>query len=84
MISGGPFPRLLDRPAQFFHKHDSDQLTMIVNQFSMQVQSALQSLLIDPVLNIIGMIVLGISLTGACRRRAPDRLSLWISFPSLS
>lgn len=79
------FRSLLDRPAQFFHKHDSDQLTMIVNQFSMQVQSALQSLLIDPVLNIIGMIVLGISLYRGLAGGARETGSqLWIFFRDCS
>ena len=75
------FASLLSRPAQFFHKHDSDQLTMIVNQFAMQVQNALQSLLIDPVLNVIGMIVLGTSLyrqlSGGARETGSQ---LWIFF----
>ncbi|HSH37912.1 MAG TPA: ABC transporter ATP-binding protein, partial [Chthoniobacterales bacterium] len=75
------FRSLLERPAQFFHKHDSDQLTMIVNQFSMQVQTALQSLLIDPILNIIGMIILGASLYTALAAGARDNgAQLWIFF----
>ena len=56
------FDSLLGRPSQFFHKHNADELTMVVNQFSTQVQTALQSLIIDPVLNLVGMIVLGFSL----------------------
>jgi ATP-binding cassette, subfamily B, bacterial len=56
------FSSILNRPPGFFHEKGSDQLTMLVNQFPLQVQMALQALLIDPLLNLIGITVLGFTL----------------------
>jgi len=70
------FLRLLEQPSQFFHEHDADQLTLIVNQFCTQVQMALRSLLVDPVLNLIGMVALGRELyyqiVSAARKTGPQ------------
>jgi ATP-binding cassette subfamily B protein len=53
------FSRLLEQPSEFFHQHNADQLTLVVNQFCVQVQMAVQTLLVDPVLNLVGIVVLG-------------------------
>jgi ATP-binding cassette subfamily B protein len=53
------FARLLQRSSQFFHENPAEQLTIIVNQFCVQVQMGLQSLMVDPVLNLIGMVTVG-------------------------
>ena len=79
------FASLLSRPSGFFHQHDSDQLTLIVNQFSLQVQMALQSLLIDPVLNLVGMLVLGATLYTKLLRGAHENgAQIWIFFSAIA
>ncbi|HYZ74634.1 MAG TPA: ABC transporter ATP-binding protein, partial [Chthoniobacterales bacterium] len=56
------FAAILQKPSLFFHEHESQQLTMLVNQFSLQVQSALQDVLINPVLDLFGVVLLGYGL----------------------
>src|SRR5262249_45150855 len=56
------FAAILRKPSLFFHEHESQQLTMLVNQLSLQVQSALQDVLINPVLDLFGVVLLGYSL----------------------
>jgi ATP-binding cassette, subfamily B, bacterial len=56
------FAAILQKPSLFFHEHESQQLTMLVNQLSLQVQSALQDVLINPVLDLFGVVLLGYSL----------------------
>lgn len=56
------FAAVLRKPALFFHEHPSQHLTVLVNQLSLQVQSALQDVLINPLLDLVGMVLLGYSL----------------------
>jgi len=56
------FAAILRKPSLFFHEHESQQLTMLVNQLSLQVQSALQDVLINPLLDLFGVVLLGYSL----------------------
>jgi ATP-binding cassette, subfamily B, bacterial len=56
------FAAILRKPSLFFHEHEAQQLTMLVNQLSLQVQSALQDVLINPVLDLFGVVLLGYSL----------------------
>lgn len=56
------FAAILLKPSLFFHEHEAQQLTMLVNQLSLQVQSALQDVLINPVLDLFGVLLLGYSL----------------------
>jgi ABC-type multidrug transport system fused ATPase/permease subunit len=56
------FGAILRKPSLFFHEHEAQQLTMLVNQLSLQVQSALQDVLINPVLDLFGVLLLGYSL----------------------
>jgi ATP-binding cassette, subfamily B, bacterial len=56
------FAAILRKPSLFFHEHESQQLTMLVNQLSLQVQSALQDVLINPFLDLFGVVLLGYSL----------------------
>jgi ABC-type multidrug transport system fused ATPase/permease subunit len=75
------FLRLLEQPSQFFHEHDADQLTLIVNQFCTQVQMALRSLLVDPGLNLIGMVTVGWTLYYKLVSGAEESGSqIWIFF----
>lgn len=53
------FSKLLRQPPGFFHKNDSDRLTMIVNQYANQMAGALRRLLIEPVLQVIAIAVIG-------------------------
>jgi ATP-binding cassette subfamily B protein len=78
------FSNLLKRSISFFHEKGSDQLVMLTNQFPLQVQMALQSLLIDPLLNLVGMIVLGFTLytrlTVHARQNGPE---IWLLFGAI-
>ncbi len=56
------FSNLLRQPPSYFHKNDSDRLTMIVNQYSNQISRSLRSLLIDPLLQVIAIIVIGFTI----------------------
>jgi ATP-binding cassette subfamily B protein len=56
------FAAVLRKPSLFFHENPSQQLTMLVNQLSLQVQSALQDVLINPLLDLVGVVLLGYSL----------------------
>jgi ATP-binding cassette subfamily B protein len=56
------FAAILRKPSLFFHEHEAQQLTMLVNQLSLQVQSALQDVLINPLLDLVGVVLLGYSL----------------------
>ena len=56
------FAAILRKPSLFFHENPSQQLTVLVNQLSLQVQTALQDVLIDPLLDLVGVVLLGYSL----------------------
>ncbi len=53
------FQKLLRQPPRFFHEHDSDRLTMIVNQYSNQIAGSLRRLLIEPVLQLVAVGIIG-------------------------
>ncbi len=56
------FSTLLRQPPRFFHEHDSDRLTMIVNQYSNQIAGSLRRLLIEPVLQVIAVGIIGLTI----------------------
>jgi ABC-type multidrug transport system fused ATPase/permease subunit len=56
------FAALLRKSPPYFHEHEPQQLTVTVNELSKQVQLALQHILIDPILDLVGMVVLGYTL----------------------
>ena len=56
------FAAVLRKPSLFFHENPPQQLTVLVNTLSLQVQSALQDVLIDPLLDLVGVVLLGYSL----------------------
>jgi ATP-binding cassette subfamily B protein len=75
------FAAILRKPSLFFHEHESQQLTMLVNQLSLQVQSALQDVLINPALDLFGVVLLGYSLfqsLAAVQARGGNQV--WIFF----
>ena len=47
-----------------FHDHDTGQLTMIVNQFCIEAEMGLRQLLIDPILQLLGILSVGWALYG--------------------
>lgn len=53
------FSSLLRQSPKFYHEHDSDRLTMVVTQYCSQIAGMLRRLLVDPVLQAIGIIVIG-------------------------
>jgi len=75
------FAAILRKPSLFFHEHESQQLTMLVNQLSLQVQSALQDVLINPVLDLFGVVLLGYSLFHSLQAvQANSGNQVWIFF----
>lgn len=56
------FSTLLRQPPRFFHEHDSDRLTMIVNQYSNQIAGSLRRLLIEPVLQVVAIGIIGFTI----------------------
>ena len=75
------FAAILRKPSLFFHEHESQQLTMLVNQLSLQVQSALQDVLINPVLDLFGVVLLGYSLFHALQAvQARGGNQVWVFF----
>ena len=56
------FATLLRESPRFFRDHDANSLAIIVNQYCLQVQMALRQLLVDPLLQVIGVIGIGYTL----------------------
>lgn len=61
-IRSDVFANLLRQSPRFFHKNTSDQLTLVVNQLCLQAQMALRQLLIDPLVQLVGIGVVGVTL----------------------
>jgi ATP-binding cassette subfamily B protein len=75
------FAAILRKPSLFFHEHESQQLTMLVNQLSLQVQSALQDVLINPILDLFGVVLLGYSLFQSLQAvQARNGNQVWLFF----
>jgi ATP-binding cassette subfamily B protein len=56
------FAEILNKSTRFFQEHEAQRLTTVVNQLALQVQGALQDILINPVLDLIGVVILGYAL----------------------
>jgi ATP-binding cassette subfamily B protein len=56
------FAEILKKSMRFFQEHEAQRLTTVVNQLAVQVQGAVQDILINPVLDLIGVIILGYAL----------------------
>jgi ATP-binding cassette, subfamily B, bacterial len=75
------FSAILQKPSLFFHEHEAQQLTMLVNQLSLQVQSALQDVLINPVLDLFGVVLLGCTLFQSLQAvQARGGSQVWLFF----
>ena len=58
------FLNILRQSPRFFHDHDTGQLTMIVNQFCIEAEMGLRQLLVDPILQLLGILSVGWALYG--------------------
>jgi ABC-type multidrug transport system fused ATPase/permease subunit len=66
----------------FYHTHPPGELTMVVSHFSSQARTGLFQLIIDPVVQGIGVAVVGITLFSALARLGSDQGSqvyLWFA-----
>jgi ATP-binding cassette subfamily B protein len=80
-IRADVFSAILRQSPAFFHRHDSDRLTMIVNQFCVQTQMALRQLVIDPVMQLVGVVIIGLTLFRSLSTMATNQGSqVWILF----
>ena len=53
------FNRILEQSPQFFHQHPAGRLLIMVTQFSTMVALSLRTLLVDPILQLIGIVTVG-------------------------
>ena len=53
------FNAILRQSPEFFFEYDADRLTMVVNQFCNQAQMGIRQLLLDPLLQISGVVIAG-------------------------
>jgi ABC-type multidrug transport system fused ATPase/permease subunit len=53
------FDSILHQPPGFFFEYDQNRLTMVVNQFCTQAQLGVRQLMVDPLLQILGIIIAG-------------------------
>ncbi len=56
------FASLLRKSPGFYHDNDSDRLSMIVNQYCNQIAGTIRRLLIEPLLQVVGIIVVGVTI----------------------
>jgi ABC-type multidrug transport system fused ATPase/permease subunit len=53
------FNAILRQSPEFFFEYDADRLTMVVNQFCTQAQLGIRQILLDPLLQISGVLIAG-------------------------
>jgi ATP-binding cassette subfamily B protein len=56
------FDSVLRQSPGFFFKYDGDRLTVVINQLCIQAQMALRQLLIDPILQVVSLVLVGFTL----------------------
>jgi ABC-type multidrug transport system fused ATPase/permease subunit len=64
----------------FYHTHPPGELTMVVGHFTSQARTGLFQLLVDPVVQSVGVVVVGVTLFSALARLGSDQGSqvyLW-------
>ena len=61
-IKADLFATLLRQPPAYYHRNDSDRLTLIVTQFANQVSGSLRRLLIEPVLQLVAVGIIGVTI----------------------
>lgn len=56
------FGKILRKRPEFYHSNDSDRLTMIVNQYSNQIAGTLRALIVEPILQIVAIVLIGFTI----------------------
>jgi ATP-binding cassette, subfamily B, bacterial len=75
------FNAILRQSPEFFFEYDADRLTMVVNQFCTQAQLGIRQLLLDPFLQMSGVILAGWTLYAQLVNLQGSRGgAAWISF----
>jgi ATP-binding cassette subfamily B protein len=75
------FNAILRQSPEFFFEYDADKLTMVVNQFCNQAQLGVRQLLLDPILQISGVIIAGWTLYAQLvNLQGSGGGTAWISF----
>ncbi|MBV8142549.1 MAG: ABC transporter ATP-binding protein [Verrucomicrobia bacterium] len=75
------FNAILRQSPEFFFEYDADRLTMVVNQFCNQAQLGIRQLLLDPLLQISGVIIAGWTLYDQLvKLQGSGGGTAWISF----
>ncbi len=79
------FNSILRQSPEFFFEYDQNRLTMVVNQFCTQAQLGIRQLLMDPLLQISGIIIAGWTLyTQLVNLQGTGGGPAWISFLCIS
>jgi ATP-binding cassette, subfamily B, bacterial len=75
------FDAILRQPPEFFFEYDADRLTMVVNQFCTQAQLGIRQLLLDPMLQVSGVVIAGWTLySQLVNLQGTAGGTAWISF----
>jgi ABC-type multidrug transport system fused ATPase/permease subunit len=75
------FNRILQQSPQFFHQNPAGRLLIMVTQFSTMVAMGLRSLLLDPILQIVGIVVVGHALfQKLLEMQAGQGSRIWVYF----
>jgi ATP-binding cassette subfamily B protein len=75
------FNAILRQSPEFFFEYDADRLTMVVNQFCTQAQLGIRQLLVDPLLQISGVVIAGWTLyVQLVNLQGSGGGTAWISF----
>jgi ABC-type multidrug transport system fused ATPase/permease subunit len=75
------FNAILRQSPEFFFEYDADRLTMVVNQFCNQAQLGIRQLLLDPLLQISGVVIAGWTLYDQLvRLQGSGGGTAWVSF----
>lgn len=61
-IRADVFAALMQQSSRYYHEHSAEELTVIVNQLAKQTYMALRQLLVDPVAQVVGIVVVAGSL----------------------
>jgi ATP-binding cassette, subfamily B, bacterial len=61
-IKADLFATLLRQSPQYYHENDSDRLSMIVNQYTNQISTSIRSMLIDPLLQLVGIVIIALTI----------------------
>jgi ATP-binding cassette, subfamily B, bacterial len=75
------FNAILRQSPEFFFEYDADRLTMVVNQLCTQAQLGIRQLLVDPLLQISGVVIAGWTLyVQLVNLQGSGGGTAWISF----